>query len=220
MACRRIMVSKSRLPALAVRAFGATDHDCRFAKAASTCSDPDRLDCCAVPSLPSRNGRLAQAAVSLFLFFRDACGGDFVGGLDARLAAAERPGDPCQPRMMREAVLGPMIEVFGVSAKVISMAMADLLLAGDPGRERWVVAGGSMIAIDSLVHNWLHRTGILHACEAEHAYGDACYGQRGCANTIEVMSDQTDARAFNPAFPRCFPRFIQHAIWSICAANS
>lgn len=103
--------------------------------------------------------------------------------------------------MMRDAVLGPMIEVFGVSAKVISMAMADLLLAGDPGRERWVVAGGSMIAIDSLVHNWLHRTGILHACEAEHAYGDACHGQRGCANTIEVMSDQADARPFNPAFP-------------------
>jgi hypothetical protein len=31
-----------------------------------------------------------------------------------------------------------------------------------------------MIAIDTLVHNWLHRTGILHRFEADHAYGMAC----------------------------------------------
>jgi hypothetical protein len=35
-----------------------------------------------------------------------------------------------------------------------------------------------MIAVDTLVHNFLHRTGILHRLDASHAYGPACY--HGC----------------------------------------
>jgi hypothetical protein len=36
-----------------------------------------------------------------------------------------------------------------------------------------------MIAIDTLVHNFLHRTGILHRFGADHAYGSACYRRGG-----------------------------------------
>ena len=32
-----------------------------------------------------------------------------------------------------------------------------------------------MIAVDTLVHNFLHRTGILRRFRADHAYGLACY---------------------------------------------
>ena len=35
-----------------------------------------------------------------------------------------------------------------------------------------------MIAIDTLVHNFLHRTGILPRFNANHVYGAACYRQR------------------------------------------
>jgi hypothetical protein len=34
-----------------------------------------------------------------------------------------------------------------------------------------------MIAIDTLVHNFLQRTGILSRAHAEHVYGPHCYWQ-------------------------------------------
>ena len=74
-----------------------------------------------------------------------------------------------------------------------------------------------MIAIDTLVHNFLHRTGILHRFGADHAYGAACYRPGGCADIIEAVAERIDARDFNPAFPAVFPRFVQHAIWRYCA---
>ena len=58
-----------------------------------------------------------------------------------------------------------------------------------------------MIAIDTLVHNFLHRTGILHRFGADHAYGAACYRPGGCADIIEAVAERIDARPFNPAFP-------------------
>src|SRR3954451_15087867 len=57
-------------------------------------------------------------------------------------------------------LLQPLAEIHGVSNKLLSMALADLFLGGDPDRERWVVTGASMIAIDTLVHNFLHRQGF------------------------------------------------------------
>lgn len=77
-----------------------------------------------------------------------------------------------------------------------------------------------MIAVDSLVHAFLHRTGILHRLDADHRYGEACYGPDGCAEIIAVLAEQIDARQFNPAFPTCFPRYVQHAIWQFCATGS
>jgi hypothetical protein len=99
------------------------------------------------------------------------------------------------------------------------MALADLLLVGDPDRERWVATGARMIAVDSLVHNFLHRTGVLKRFDALHEIGPACYVPGGCANLIESLARRIDARAFNPAFPATFPRFIQHSIWAFCAAD-
>jgi hypothetical protein len=74
-----------------------------------------------------------------------------------------------------------------------------------------------MIAVDTLVHNFLHRTGILRDCHAEHQYGPRCYAPGGCADIIEGIAAKIDARRFNPAFPANFPRFVQHAIWRFCA---
>ncbi len=100
-----------------------------------------------------------------------------------------------------------------------SMILPELLLVGDPDRERWVTTGGSFVAVDSLVHNHLHRTGILRRLGAEHAYGLACYRPGGCAEIINCLAQRIDAREFNPAFPAIFPRFVQHAIWLFCGAG-
>jgi hypothetical protein len=47
----------------------------------------------------------------------------------------------------------------------------------------------------------------------------ACYRPGGCADIIAAVADQIDARQFNPAFPRTFPRFVQHAMWQYCSRS-
>ena len=193
--------------------------ECRYVKAAPSCAEPRLLRSCPVPQLPMRNGRLSQAAASLALFFRDVCGGDFVSWVDERLQQADHDDPRGRTARMRAAVLEPMTAIYGVSSKVLSMALADLLLGGDPSREQWVATGATMIAVDSLVHNFLHRTGLLSANGCGHPYGPQCYQPGGCADLIERLSETIDARAFNPAFPGYFPRFVQHAVWRFCAAD-
>jgi len=173
---------------------------------------------CMVPRLPLRKGILNQGAVSLHLFLRDICGGDFVGWIDDQLKAADHGGSIIQrSASMRASVLNPLRNIQGVSNKVLGMALADLLLGGDPKRERWVITGASMIAVDTLVHAFLHRTGVLDRARAEHPYGPRCYDRHGCAEILADFAQSIDARQFNSDFPAYFPRFLQHAIWRFCA---
>ncbi len=118
---------------------------------------------------------------------------------------------------MRKALLRPLRSVHGIGSKIISMALANLLLGTDPKRERWLTTGANLIVIDTLVHNWMHRTGILRELGAEHAYGSACYRPGSCAKIIEQVSTRIDARHFNPSFPASFPRHVQKAIWHFCS---
>lgn len=193
---------------------------CRYQKSAYTCSEPHLLHCCPVPRLPLRNGHLNQVAFGLFLLIRDIAQGDFVRWIDDRLEQAD-PGEghPHRATVLRESLLSPLTNIYGVGPKLWSMVLADMLLAGDPKRECWRAAGASFLAIDSLVHNMLHRTGVLSRFDAEHEIGPACYAPGGCANLIEGLAQRIDARAFNPAFPVVFPRFIQHSLWRFCAAD-
>lgn len=190
---------------------------CGYRKTARTCAEPALLEACPLPRQPLRNGRLSQGAYSLFLFIRDVCGGDIAGWIDARLEQSDRPGDPHRAATMSRAILEPMRNIHGVSDKVLSMSLSTLLMGADIGRERWFSTGAGMIVIDTLVHNFLHRTGILHRLDGEHPYGPGCYGPGGCAEIVEALALRTDARRFNPTFPSCFPRFVQHALWRFCA---
>ena len=104
-----------------------------------------------------------------------------------------------------------------MSDKVLTMTLSCILLTAPRGYEVWRQVGATMIAIDTLVHNFLHRTGILARFGADHLYGAACYRPGGCADIISLVAEHIDARAFNPAFPAIFPRFVQHAIWRYCA---
>jgi hypothetical protein len=190
---------------------------CGYRKGSGVCANPEHQPECPLPRHDLRNGRLNQTAYSLFLFMRDLAGDDIVGWIDDRLASVEPIPTADRPARLRQALLEPLGHVYGVSNKVLAMALSDLLLASDAKRPSWIEAGAVMIAVDTLVHNFLHRTGILRDLRADHPYGPRCYAAGGCAAIIERIAGKIDARRFNPAFPANFPRFVQHAIWRFCA---
>jgi hypothetical protein len=194
-------------------------HGCRYDKISTTCSEPDHIDGCPLPSHQLRNGRLNQMAYSLFLFIRDIAGGDLVGWIDRQFQGADDPASPNRLARLQEALVGPLREVYGVSDKVLTMTLSCILLAAPKHLHVWHEVGGSMIAIDTLVHNFLVRTGILGRFEADHSYGAACYQAGGCADIIDAVAQRIDARQFNPGFRQPFPRFVQHAIWRYCAQS-
>jgi hypothetical protein len=184
---------------------------CRYDKGSFSCSEPEHIETCPLPRYRLRNGRLNQTAYSFFLFVRDIAGGDFVGWIDRQLAS--------NPDTGQEALIGPLRHVYGLSDKILTMTLSTLLVAALKIKPKWFEVGTGMIAIDTLVHNFLHRTGILDNCGTPHGYGAGCYGQGGCAEIIRAVAFQIDATDFNGRFPRVFPRFVQHAIWRFCAAD-
>jgi hypothetical protein len=192
---------------------------CRYDKGSVTCSHPDLIDSCSLARHPLRNGRLNQMAYSLYLFIRDIAKNDIVGWIDQRLAAAETEIVKLGllSRARTESIIGPLRNIYGVSDKILTMALSELMIGS--GCPAWFVVGTEMIAIDTLVHNFLHRTGILDECGMPHPYGVRCYQEKGCAHIIHALAQQIDASRFNPKYPEIFPRFIQHAIWRFCAAD-
>lgn len=195
---------------------------CRYDKGSSTCSQPEHIVDCAVPKHKLRNGRLNQTAYSFFLFVRDVAEGDLVGWIDERLHEpnnAIRRTDSVSAMERQERLIGPLRNVYGISDKILTMSLSGLLIGAPNSRQSWHETGFGMIAIDTLVHNFLHRTGILDGCGVSHAYGPACYAAGGCAGIVRDIATQIDATNFNKGFPRVFPRFVQHAIWRFCAAD-
>src|ERR1700735_3640523 len=148
-------------------------HGCRYDKISRTCSEPDHIDACPLPTHRLRNGRLNQMAYSLFLFMRDIADGDLVGWIDRQFQDADDPANPNRLPQLREALIGPLREVYGVSDKVLTMTLSCILMAAPKRLHLWHDVGASMIAIDTLVHNFLVRTGILKRFEAEHSHGAA-----------------------------------------------
>ena len=194
-------------------------HECRYQKTSRTCSEPDHIEHCPLPSHDLRNGRLNQTAYSLFLFVRDIADGDLIDWIDCQLQTVDKLAGPDRLARMRAVLIDPLREIYGLSDKVLTMALSCLLL-GAPKRMRlWIEVGSSMIAIDTLVHNFLHRTGILRRFKTAHEYGAGCYEVGGCAEIIQEVAERIDARQFNPSFPHIFPRFVQHAIWRYCSQS-
>ena len=191
--------------------------NCGYRKTALTCANPPDLATCPVPALPLRKGDLNQLAFSLFFFLRDRCQGDLVGWLDQQFGMIDQLGLPDPSRTKADWLLKAFSEVYGVSTKLIAWMLGTLLMAGGSERPDWVKVSRSLVVIDSLVHNFLHRTGILKAFDQEHRYGATCQGQKGCIPIIHQLAQRIDAREFNPRFPAIFPRFIEYAIWAFCA---
>ena len=137
-------------------------YGCQFHKGSHTCSELDHIDACPLPRPPLRNGRLNQLAYSLFLFMRDVADDDFVSWIDRQLDAVDSQG-PGRLGALREAIIGPLRNVYGVADKVLAMAMSYLLLSAGKRRPLWLEVGATFVAVDTLVHNFLHRTGICGA---------------------------------------------------------
>lgn len=188
---------------------------CRYDKTRRSCGQPDHFQNCPVPTHPLRNGHLNQTAFSFFFFVRDIAQSNLVGWIDDRLSAAKGLGD----RSAQDAVIGPMRHIFGVSDKVLTMTLSSLLMADRDNRPGWFEVGSQMVVVDRLVHNFLVRTGILDRFGADHAYGPRCYRQGNCAEILRLVSAQINAPQFNPAYPKDFPRYTQHALWRYCAAG-
>jgi hypothetical protein len=131
-------------------------HGCRYDKVSRTCAEPDHIRRCPLPKHHLRNGRLNQTAYCLFLFIRDVADADFVGWIDRQLKTADGPRSPDRLARMRASLIEPLRQVYGVSDKVLTMALSCILLGAPKRMEHWIEVGGSMIAIDTLVHNFLH----------------------------------------------------------------
>lgn len=193
--------------------------DCRYRKGEQICAAPEHLAGCPLPKQRLRNGNLNQLAYSLYLFVRDVAESDLVGWIDAQLTAADEAKAPDRVDRMREALLTRLKGIFGVSDKVLNLVFAEFLLGAGRGGSRWAQVGGSMIAIDTLVHNFMERAGILARARCDHLYGPGCYGPNGCADLLRLLSSQIDARIFNPSFPANFPRYVQRCIWRFCSQD-
>jgi len=190
--------------------------DCNYLKSKKTCSKPKLCKSCPLPSHKLRNGRLNQAAYSLFFFVRDVAGCDFYGWLDRQLPRSMKKNDEIG---IAERLIGPMRSIHGLSDKVLSMALSTLLIGIGRKRSRWFKAGCQMAVVDSLVHNFLHRTGILKRFHADHLYGVQCFRKNRCTGLLMRISREIDARTYNGTYPSFFPRFVQNAIWRYCALS-
>jgi hypothetical protein len=194
-------------------------HRCGYEKSAQTCSEPLHIGRCPLPCHLQRNGRLNQTGYALFLFTRDIANGDLAGWITKQIGHYGQISADLLARD-RNALIEPLRNVYGIADKVIAMALSQLLMTVGPVGGRLFQVGASMIVVDTLVHNFLHRTGILKRHRVEHAFGAGCYQPGGCADIIRLAADHIDARPYGRGFPRSFPRLIQHAIWRYCAAEA
>jgi hypothetical protein len=142
-------------------------HRCGYDKTSQTCREPSHFAACPLPRPDLRNGRLNQSAFSLYFFMRDIADRDFIGWLESTVVAAWRKTD--DGAVVQTALLDPLQHLFGLSSKMLTMILSDLLIGGARGRPHWLETGAGLIVVDTLVHNFLHRTGILHRHDADHA---------------------------------------------------
>src|SRR5260221_6028903 len=112
-------------------------HACHYTKLRQTCTEPDHISRCPLPTHDLRNGHLNQTAYSLYLFIRDIADGDLLGWIDQRLQAASSPAGPDRLARLRDALIAPLREIYGVSDKVLSMALSSILLAAPKNLRLW-----------------------------------------------------------------------------------
>ena len=63
------------------------------------------------------------------MFVRDIADGDLVGWIDRQFQGADDPTSPNRLARLREALIGPLREVYGVSDKVLTTTLSCILLA-------------------------------------------------------------------------------------------
>jgi len=155
-------------------------------------------------------------AFSLYFFLRDVCRRDFYTYVTDDFRQGQPSGRAINDRL--QTFIGKVTTIANVGPKLAHMALSCLFLTAYPGWDYREV-GAHMIAVDSLVHNFLHRTGILGSYQLDHPYGPRCHAQTGCFGVIQDLANRIDCREFNPTLPPHFPRFIQYYIWAYCGQS-
>ena len=122
---RDIERAMSRPPACGKLRCFWTFSSCGYTKGARTCAEPSLLPACPLPKHDLRNGRLNQTAYSFFLFIRDVANGDLVEWIDRQLLQASQGSAQGRPLRTRRSLIEPLRGVFGVSDKVLEMALAS-----------------------------------------------------------------------------------------------
>jgi hypothetical protein len=64
----------------------------------------------------------------------------------------------CFLPLSRSWISSPLRNVYAVSDKVLTMALSGILITGSKHYPAWLEVGVGMAAVDTLVHNYLHRT--------------------------------------------------------------
>jgi hypothetical protein len=187
---------------------------CGYQKTQPSCNNLPDLPGCPVPSHDLLKGVLNVKAYSFYFYIRDVCQGDILGRLDQLISQHYNPLDGSGLQEARKALVQDLTRVFGIGDKLANMTLSGLLMS-DPNNQRWVRVGQAMVAVDSLVHNFLHRTGILRFYQREHPYGPRC--SRDCLEVLDHLIREVDARKYNPSFPKFYPRFVQFSIWRFCS---
>jgi hypothetical protein len=115
---------------------------------------------CPVPHLDMKKGVLNQMAFSLFFFLRDVCRGDFY-----RFVQNQFGDRPLPERELGERIQGFIDQVSrikNVGPKLVDMVFSHIFFTQAPGWDYRAI-GVRMVAIDTLVHNFLAKTGTF--CE-------------------------------------------------------
>jgi hypothetical protein len=189
---------------------------CGYRKGTNKCNEPAFIKECPLPSFDMKRGALNHMAFSLYFFLRDVCKGDFYTFARGHFGQ----GQPCGGGItdLLQTFIEKVSTIANVGPKLAHMALSCLFLTACPGWDYRHV-GEQMIAVDSLVHTFLHRTGILASYRLDHAYGPRCHAQDGCLGVIQDLAQRIDCREFNPSLPAHFPRFIQYHIWAYCGQS-
>ena len=215
---RRLKSYRRKYKRLCARLKGfETYWDCGYRKGRFTCKNPMMLSICPVRTHDLLKGVLNIKAYSFFFYLRDICNGDFVGHIDRIISRHQEDLNQQKVISIKNDLIADFTRVFGVGDKLANMTLS-FLLCSDPERKSWVKVGQAMVAVDSLVHNFLHRTGILRFYRADHIYGPLCV--KLCNQVLDIIISKIDARTFNPTYPRYFPRFIQYSIWRFCSLTA
>jgi hypothetical protein len=186
--------------------------DCNYRKTAQACNKPDLLASCPVPKFDMKRGGLNQMVFSLFFFFRDVCDNDFYEFAKNHLDSTKPTKDQIQN------FIETFNQVYNVGPKLADMAFSHLFFTQYPGWDYREI-GAEMVAIDSLVHNFLHRTGALDEYQKPHNYGPACHTSNGCLEVIEKIAKEIDCQEYHSSYPAYFPRLIQLYIWTYCSMS-
>jgi hypothetical protein len=189
---------------------------CRYQKTASTCNEPAFLGGCPLPAFDMKRGNLNHMAFSLYFFLRDMAGRDFYAYVSQHFGTSQLVAGTINEVL--QTFIRKITAIANVGPKLAHMALSGLFLTRYLGWDYHRV-GLYMIAVDSLVHNFLHRTGILDKYQLDHAYGPRCHTENGCSGVVQDLASRIDCREFNPSLPAHFPRFIQYQLWAYCAKD-